>query len=82
MFHPARRPIIIPRRDPFYGRFNRRCNNFVRNAVGPKNNCNLGYREQTNVITSFLDASMVYGNQENRSRLVRTFKDGNACETQ
>ncbi|XP_017488317.1 PREDICTED: chorion peroxidase-like, partial [Rhagoletis zephyria] len=76
VFHPACRPIIIPRRDPFYSRFNRRCNNFVRNAVGMKNNCNLGYREQTNVITSYLDASMVYGNQENRSRIVRTFKDG------
>lgn len=76
VFHPACRPIIIPRRDPFYGKFNRRCNNFVRNAVGPKNNCNLGYREQTNVITAFMDASMVYGNRDNRSRIVRTGRDG------
>ncbi|KAI2802942.1 hypothetical protein BLOT_007065 [Blomia tropicalis] len=76
VYHPACRPIIIPRRDPFYQRFNRRCNNFVRNAVGPKNNCNLGFREQTNVITSFLDASTVYGSEANRSSIVRTFRDG------
>lgn len=38
--------------------------------------CVLGYREQTNVITSYFDASMVYGNQANRSNLVRTFQDG------
>lgn len=36
----------------------------------------IGYREQTNVVTSFLDASMVYGNDLNRSRLVRSFRDG------
>lgn len=69
-------PIKIPRNDPFYSRFNRRCNNFVRNAVGIKNDCTLGYREQTNVITSFFDASPVYGNDLNRSRIVRTFKNG------
>jgi peroxidase len=40
--HPACKPIIIPRDDPFYSRFNQRCNNFVRNAAGPRYNCNLG----------------------------------------
>lgn len=67
---------MIPKNDPFYSRFNRRCNNFVRNAVGIKNDCTLGYREQTNVITSFFDASPVYGNDLNRSRIVRTFQNG------
>ncbi|KAH7636467.1 peroxinectin-like protein 6 [Dermatophagoides farinae] len=76
LMHPACRPIFLPEEDPFYSRFDRHCSNFVRSAVGPKNSCNLGYREQTNVVTSFLDASMVYGNDLNRSRLVRSFRDG------
>lgn len=42
LLHPACRPIYLPVDDPYYSRFNRHCNNFVRNAVGPKNSCNLG----------------------------------------
>ncbi|KAH9416217.1 hypothetical protein DERP_000716 [Dermatophagoides pteronyssinus] len=76
LLHPACRPIYLPVDDPYYSRFNRHCNNFVRNAVGPKNSCNLGYREQTNTVTSFIDASMIYGNDFNRSRLVRSFRNG------
>ncbi|CAG2109200.1 unnamed protein product, partial [Medioppia subpectinata] len=40
--HPACKPIIIPRDDPFYAQHNHFCNNFVRNAAGPKYDCNLG----------------------------------------
>ncbi|KPM07265.1 peroxinectin-like protein 6 [Sarcoptes scabiei] len=76
LIHPACRPIYIESNDPFYSRFNRRCNNFVRNAIGPKNNCEIGYREQSNVITAFIDGSMIYGNTYNRSRLVRSFRNG------
>ncbi|CAG2177489.1 unnamed protein product, partial [Oppiella nova] len=40
--HPACKPILIPRDDPFYSQHNHFCNNFVRNAAGPKYDCNLG----------------------------------------
>lgn len=47
---------------------------------GPKNNCNLGFREQTNIITSFIDASMIYGNDNKRSQLVRSPDNGKISE--
>ena len=35
-----------------------------------------GYREQINQLTSFLDASMLYGSSKNEENAVRAFKDG------
>lgn len=66
----------MPPNDPHYAQFNRRCHNFVRSAVGPKVDCSLGYRDQMNSVTSFIDGSMVYGSNSNRSRIVRRFENG------
>ncbi|XP_054158548.1 peroxidase-like [Oppia nitens] len=74
--HPACKPIIIPRNDPFYSRHKHFCNNFVRNAAGPKYDCNLGYREQINTLTHIIDGSMVYGSTEERAKHLRSFKNG------
>ncbi|XP_061677570.1 thyroid peroxidase [Syngnathoides biaculeatus] len=63
-------PIEIPPSDPRYGI--QRCMPFFRSApscmdgVGP----NL-YREQLNSITSFVDASMVYGSSDNQALELR-----------
>ncbi|CAG2105713.1 unnamed protein product [Medioppia subpectinata] len=74
--HPACKPIIIPRDDPFYAQHNHFCNNFVRNAAGPKYDCNLGYREQINTLTHIIDGSMVYGSTEERAKFLRSGKNG------
>ncbi|CAG2166450.1 unnamed protein product, partial [Oppiella nova] len=74
--HPACKPILIPRDDPFYSQHNHFCNNFVRNAAGPKYDCNLGYREQINTLTHIIDGSMVYGSTEDRAKFLRSFQHG------
>ncbi|XP_076063497.1 salivary peroxidase/catechol oxidase-like [Oratosquilla oratoria] len=62
--HPSCFPILIPENDPFFARFGRRCMNFVRSMPAPRSGCGLGYVEQMNQITHFLDASTVYGSSE------------------
>ncbi|XP_023243050.1 peroxidase-like [Centruroides sculpturatus] len=64
-------PIIVPEDDPFYSHFGRTCLNFVRSAMCAL--CVLGPRQQTNQVTTFHDASMVYGNDVNTSRSLRAF---------
>lgn len=47
---------------------------FVRSA--PALRCSFGPREQLNQASSYLDASMIYGNTENLSDKIRTFQEG------
>lgn len=74
--HPACWPIDIPPNDPFYSLFRRTCLDFVRSANGVKNDCKLGARNTMNVVSSYLDASFVYGIDEERARELRTMKGG------
>lgn len=74
--HPACKPIDVPEDDRFYSRHEVKCLNFVRNAPGPRPNCNLGPREQSNMLTATMDGSMIYGSDEESARELRTNHNG------
>lgn len=81
LLHPSCLPIDIPANDPFYSTVNNRqamkCMSFVRSAPAPPiHECVIGPREQLNQDTSFLDAGMIYGESDERSRFVRSFQGG------
>ncbi|GAU92502.1 hypothetical protein RvY_04578 [Ramazzottius varieornatus] len=65
--------IPIPRNDPFYPRFGQECLEFVRSS--PATNV-LGPREQLNQLTSFIDASQVYGSTQTTATSLRSFQMG------
>jgi len=66
--------IAIPSPDRFFSWVNDTvtCQNFVRSTPV----CNLNTREQYNEITSFVDASMVYGSDIETAAILRTYQDG------
>ncbi|XP_055946527.1 peroxidase-like [Argiope bruennichi] len=72
--HPECMAIGVPEDDPFYGPLGVRCLDFVRSAPAP-GDCP-GEREQMNIVSSFLDASGVYGSFYDNNNILRSFKDG------
>ncbi|XP_042871401.1 peroxidase-like [Penaeus japonicus] len=74
--HPACMPIEIPETDNFFSQFGQRCMEFVRSMPAVRPACNFGPREQMNQITSFIDASNVYGSTEEEAKVLRSFVDG------
>ncbi|XP_013401626.1 peroxidasin homolog isoform X2 [Lingula anatina] len=66
-------PIKIPAGDPDFG--NKRCLKFVRTQEVPALECGFGFREQLNQITSWIDASQVYGSSKEESDSIREFSD-------
>lgn len=72
--HPDCFPIEIPPNDAFYGQENKRCLNFVRSVSCQT--CRLGPRLQLNELTSFIDASNMYGNTIDATRSLRAFTSG------
>ncbi|XP_030746842.1 chorion peroxidase-like [Sitophilus oryzae] len=74
--HYACMPIPLPHEDQFYGTFKQKCMNFVRSALAPSHDCTLGYSEQMNKLTHFLDASSVYGSTPEQTRELRSFHGG------
>merc|ERR550534_2891652 len=67
--HPACYPIPIPEDDPFYSKPGApKCIPFTRSIGGQQN---LGPREQLNQLTAYMDASMVYGNDQCQNMKVR-----------
>ncbi|KAL9898512.1 peroxidasin homolog cardinal [Glossina fuscipes fuscipes] len=72
--HPECFPVVILPDDPYYSKFNVTCMNFVRSAPAPTGH--FGPRQQLNQATSFIDASMVYGNSELRQQKLRTMING------
>jgi len=61
--HPACDPISIPEGDSFfsYNRVDPKCIPFTRSVAGQQE---LGPRQQLNQLTSYIDASMVYGSDK------------------
>ncbi|XP_050717062.1 peroxidase-like isoform X2 [Eriocheir sinensis] len=74
--HPDCLPIVIPSTDPFYSQWNHTCMEFVRSSPAPRPNCALGPRDQINQVTSFLDASNVYGSDDQEMATLRLWEDG------
>ncbi|XP_071043918.1 uncharacterized protein [Parasteatoda tepidariorum] len=75
-FHPECYPIRIPQTDPVFGRRNQNCMEYTRTCSAPRIGCTLGPREQINQVTSFLDASVIYGSSVEEANLLRTFRGG------
>ncbi|CAH0392630.1 unnamed protein product [Bemisia tabaci] len=69
-------PIELPPEDEFYRSHSQSCVNFVRSLAGVRPDCRLGYRVQTNALTSYIDANFVYGSNEKIGSLLREFKEG------
>ncbi len=59
---------------PWGDRFNRTCMDFTRSTAFCQET--LGYREQMNGITAFIDASNVYGSDDETAAMLRTFEGG------
>lgn len=74
--HPACISVLLPDNDPFYRRFNVGCMNLVRSAPSPPVGCRLRAREQLNQLTSFLDGSQIYGNDEQQALGLRRGQGG------
>ncbi|KAI9551659.1 hypothetical protein GHT06_021995 [Daphnia sinensis] len=76
MRHPHCFPIDIPAKDPFYGPRGVRCLNFVRSMIAPRIECRMGYAEQMNEVTHFIDASHIYGPTPATASSLRQFARG------
>ncbi|KFM73005.1 Peroxidase, partial [Stegodyphus mimosarum] len=74
LLHPECMAIGVPEDDPFYGPLGVKCLDFVRSAPVP-GECP-GEREQMNLVTSFLDASGVYGSFDDKNKVLRSFENG------
>ncbi|KAK4296820.1 hypothetical protein Pmani_030713 [Petrolisthes manimaculis] len=75
-FHPECYPIRVPEDDPVYGPLNQQCQEYVRSGTAPRTGCTLGPREQVNQVTSFIDASAVYGSSKEEADELRAFSGG------
>ncbi|XP_042238092.1 uncharacterized protein LOC121876775 isoform X2 [Homarus americanus] len=76
--HPECFPIPIPPNDPFFPPVNISsgqpfCIPLTRSMPGQ---LTLGYREQMNQVTAFIDASHTYGSDKCEQRQLRSLKDG------
>lgn len=64
-------PIEIAADDPLYSRHGIRCHEFKRSLAAIKAGCSLGPRGQINTITSYVDASFVYGSTRSSATMLR-----------
>lgn len=70
--HPECFPVVSGPGDPNFEKYNITCMSFIRSAPAPTGF--FGPRQQLNQATSFIDGSVVYGNLDNRVKLLRTSK--------
>nr|ABO52828.1 IP04158p [Drosophila melanogaster] len=75
-FHPACFPIKVPLDDPWLAPLKVRCLEFLRSAPAQRRDCVLSWREQTNQVTSYIDASPIYSNSAKSSDNARVFRHG------
>ncbi|XP_067144092.1 uncharacterized protein [Centruroides vittatus] len=76
--HPECWPIPVPKKDPYYPAVDNKtgeptCISFARSLSGQ---LTLGRREQMNQVTSFLDASNIYGSEICEAKMLRSFIEG------
>ncbi|KAL4231391.1 hypothetical protein ACF0H5_008970 [Mactra antiquata] len=57
-------------------RFKEPCMNFVRSIAGHSDSCDMGRRNQLNQASSFLDASFLYGHNDEDAAKIRSFHNG------
>ncbi|KAK4874945.1 hypothetical protein RN001_014305 [Aquatica leii] len=74
--HPECLPIPVSKTDWFLSQFGIRCIEFVRSAPTSRIDCDLGWREQINQVTSYIDASNVYGSDQDLADSLRVFHKG------
>ncbi|GAU89159.1 hypothetical protein RvY_01743 [Ramazzottius varieornatus] len=74
--HPDCLPIEIPPNDQISRQHGRTCMEFVRTLPGVRPGCTLGPREQINQNTHFIDASTIYGSNDQEASAVRSFEGG------
>ncbi|XP_041675406.1 uncharacterized protein LOC108117525 [Drosophila eugracilis] len=75
-FHPSCFPIKVPLDDPWLAPLKVRCLEFLRSAPAQRRDCVLSWREQTNQVTSYIDASPIYSNSAKSSDNARVFRHG------
>ena len=76
LLHPDCMPIRVENSDYFYSRHNATCMEFVRSSPAPRKDCSLGPRDQINQLTSYMDASNVYGSTKEDQDELRLGKSG------
>lgn len=76
MRHPHCFPIEIPPGDNFYGPRGVHCLNFVRSMLAPRADCRLGFSNQMNQLTHFIDGSHIYGPNPEKAVKLREFAGG------
>ncbi|CAL4080234.1 unnamed protein product [Meganyctiphanes norvegica] len=69
-------PIGISKNDAFFGPQGRECMNFVRSMLSIDEECTMGYAEQMNALTDWLDGSAIYGSDLEMQRSIRSFRNG------
>ncbi|XP_055586753.1 uncharacterized protein LOC129739336 [Uranotaenia lowii] len=74
--HPSCLPIKVPIDDPWLSPLGVRCLEFLRSAPAQRRDCLLSWREQTNQVTSYIDASPIYSSSPRSSDNARIFRDG------
>ena len=67
-------PIPVPENDYFYGPRNVKCLEFARSIAFCEENG--GAKQQLNALTHFVDASTVYGSEEEIANYLRSFDNG------
>ncbi|CAB3404180.1 unnamed protein product [Caenorhabditis bovis] len=68
-------PIEIPAADlTFRSRLS--CIPHARSIIAPRESCKLGPREQGNFASAYLDASFIYGSSLEKTKQLRTFRNG------
>uniref|UniRef100_A0A6G1SPA2 Peroxidasin n=1 Tax=Aceria tosichella TaxID=561515 RepID=A0A6G1SPA2_9ACAR len=69
-------PIEIPKSDPFYGYFGKKCMNFVRLSPALQPSCSMGPVQAMNKHSSYLDGSSIYGSNTGTLRRLRAYRGG------